>query len=170
MRDTNSLNKVILIGRLGKKPELTAIAQTGRQVAKFTMATNERYYNKTTRETKDKTEWHNIVVWGNQAEFCERYLDKGRQVVVEGKLRTRSWQGKDGNKRTTTEIEAENIVLLGKREDYGAGAEGGYEGRGPARSGAEYPEAESRDEGQDEGFPPDDDSGGGGKGGDDVPF
>lgn len=160
MRDTNSLNKVILIGRLGKKPEMSAIPQTGRQVAKFTMATNERFYNKATRETKDRTEWHNIVVWGNQAEFCERYLDKGRQVVVEGKLRTRSWQGKDGNKRTTTEIEAENIVLLGKREDYGAAA------AEPSEYGTRA-QAATEDE-----APPFDDSepGGGGGTGDDVPF
>jgi single-strand DNA-binding protein len=159
MRDTNSLNKVILIGRLGKKPEMRAVAQTGRQVARFTMATNERFYNKATRETKDRTEWHNIVVWGNQAEFCEKYLDKGRQVVIEGKLRTRSWQDKDGNKRTTTEIEAENIVLLGRREEYGAGAEASeYEARPPKEAEPDI-----------EGAPFDEPSGGSG-GDDDVPF
>ncbi|HVP90862.1 MAG TPA: single-stranded DNA-binding protein [Terriglobales bacterium] len=160
MRDTNSLNKVILIGRLGKKPEMRAVAQTGRQVARFTMATNERFFNKTTRETKDRTEWHNIVVWGNQAEFVEKYLDKGRQVVVEGKLRTRSWQDKDGNKRTTTEIEAENIVLLGRREGAGGGAEApDYEPRAPREAEPE-PEGPPFDEG----------SGGTGGGEDDVPF
>jgi single-strand DNA-binding protein len=160
MRDTNSLNKVILIGRLGRKPEMRAVAQTGRQVARFTMATNERFYNKATRETKDRTEWHNIVVWGNQAEFCEKYLDKGRQVVVEGKLRTRSWQDKDGNKRTTTEIEAENIVLLGRREEYGAGAESSeYEPRAPKEAEPDI-----------EGAPFDETSGGGSGGDDDVPF
>jgi single-strand DNA-binding protein len=162
MRDTNSLNKVILIGRLGKKPEMRYLPQKERQVARFTMATNERFFNKATRETKDRTEWHNIVVWGNQAEFCEKYLDKGRQVVVEGKIRTRSWQDKEGNKRTTTEIEAENIVLLGRREESGAGAEAPeYEPRGPSQA---EPEAE--------GTPFDDSSGGGSGGGgdDDVPF
>jgi len=160
MRDTNSLNKVILIGRLGKKPELRAVPQTGRQVARFTMATNERFFNKTTRETKDRTEWHNIVVWGNQAEFCEKWLDKGKQVVVEGKLRTRSWQDKDGNKRTTTEIEAENIVLLGRRDEYGAGAEPSeYEPRSPREV-----------EPEPEGAPFDDGSAGSGGGDDDVPF
>jgi single-strand DNA-binding protein len=133
MRDTNSLNKVILIGRLGKKPEMRYLPQKERQVARFTMATNERFFNTATRESRDRTEWHNIVVWGKQAEFCEKYLDKGRQVVVEGKLRTRSWQDKDGNKRTTTEIEAVNIVLLGRREEYGAGEEAPeYEPRGAA--------------------------------------
>ncbi len=160
MRDTNSLNKVILIGRLGKKPELRAVAQTGRQVARFTMATNEKFYNTTTGEKKDRTEWHNIVVWGNQAEFCEKWLDKGKQVVVEGKLRTREWLGKDGNKRTTTDIEAENIILLGRREESGAGAEASsYEPRAPREAEAE-PEGPPFDEG----------SGGTGGGEDDVPF
>ena len=123
MRDTNSLNKVILVGRLGQKPEIKYLPQKERQVAHFTLATNERFFNTTTREAKDRTEWHKIVVWGKQAEFCEKYLDKGKLILIEGKLRTRSWQDKDGNKRTTTEVEAENITLLGKREGYGAGGE-----------------------------------------------
>lgn len=117
MRDLNSLNKVILIGRLGQKPELRVLPQRDRQVARFTLATNERFFNSSTRETTDRTEWHRVVVWGKQAEFCEKYLDQGRQICLEGKIRTRSWQDRDGNKRTTTEIEAENITLLGKRED-----------------------------------------------------
>jgi single-strand DNA-binding protein len=159
MRDTNSLNKVILIGRLGKKPEMRAVPQTGRQVARFTMATNERFFNKATRETKDRTEWHNIVVWGNQAEFCEKYLDKGRQVVVEGKLRTRSWQDKEGNKRTTTEIEAESIVLLGRREEYSAGAATPeYESRGPSQAEGDID------------APPFEEPSGSSGGEDDVPF
>jgi single-strand DNA-binding protein len=123
MRDTNSLNKVILVGRLGQKPEIKYLPQKERQVAHFTLATNERFFNTTTREAKDRTEWHKIVVWGKQAEFCEKYLDKGKLILIEGKLRTRSWQDKDGNKRTTTEVEAENITLLGKREGSGPGAE-----------------------------------------------
>jgi single-strand DNA-binding protein len=154
MRDTNSLNRVILLGRLVRKPELRTIPQTGRPVANFTMATNERFFNKDTRETKDKTEWHRIVVWGPQAEFCERYLDKGRQVLVEGKLRTRSWQDRDGAKRSTTEIEAINITLIGSR------GEGAPEG---ARSGGYAPDPEAPSD-----FPGEDDSvGGTGEGGDD---
>jgi single-strand DNA-binding protein len=160
MRDTNSLNKVILIGRLGKKPEMRYLPQKERQVARFTMATNERFYNTATRETKDRTEWHSIVVWGKQAEFCEKFLDKGRQVVVEGKLRTRSWQDKDGNKRTTTEIEAENIVLLGRREEYGGAAEtSDFEPRRPKEAEPDV-----------EGPPFEETSGGSGGGEDDVPF
>jgi len=161
MRDTNSLNKVILVGRLGQKPEMKYLPQKERQVARFTLATNERFFNTATRESKDRTEWHKIGVWGKQAEFCEKYLDKGKLILIEGKLRTRSWQDKDGNKRTTTEIEAENITLLGKREEYGAAAEtreaepSDFEPRGGGPAGGE--------------FPPDDEPATGG-GDDDVPF
>ena len=116
MRDVNSLNKVILIGRLGQKPELRVLPQKDRSVARFSLATNERIFNPSTNESSVRTEWHKIVVWGKLAEFCERYLDQGKQILIEGKLRTRSWQDRDGNKRTTTEIEAQSIVLLGKRE------------------------------------------------------
>ena len=136
MRDRNSLNRVILLGRLGRKPELRTVAQTGRSVANFTLATNERFTDKNTRENKDRTEWHRIVVWGQLAEFCEKYLDKGRQVIVEGKLRTRTWQDRDGAKRSTTEIEATSIILVGSR-----GGEGGGMGEG-ARGGGFTPDAE----------------------------
>ena len=117
MRDINSLNKVTLIGRLGVKPELRYLPQTERPVAKFTMATNERYFNPSTNESDIRTEWHRIVTWGKLAEFCEKYLNPGKQIYLEGKLRTRSWQDREGNKRYTTEIEAQNITLLGKRDE-----------------------------------------------------
>ncbi|MEA2006513.1 MAG: single-stranded DNA-binding protein [Acidobacteriota bacterium] len=119
MRDINSLNKVLLIGRLGGKPELRYLPQTERAVARFTIATNEKYFNPSTNESDIRTEWHRIVAWGKLAEFCENYLTQGKQIYLEGKLRTRSWQDKEGNKRYTTEIEAQNIVFLGKREDQG---------------------------------------------------
>lgn len=117
MRDINSLNKVILIGRLGGKPELRYIPQLERPVARFTLATNERFFNRAANESNIRTEWHRVVVWGKLAEFCEKYLSQGRQVYVEGKLRTRAWQDREGNKRSTTEIEVQSIVLLGKREE-----------------------------------------------------
>jgi single-strand DNA-binding protein len=117
MRDINSLNKVILIGRLGGKPELRYLPQTERAVTNFSLATNERYFNPSTNESVDRTEWHRIVTWGKLAEFCEKYLNPGKQIYVEGKLRTRSWQDRDGNKRKTTEIEAQIITLLGKRDE-----------------------------------------------------
>lgn len=117
MRDINSLNKVILIGRLGQKPELRYIPQTDRAVARFTLATNERFFDRNKNESEIRAEWHRIVVWGKLAEFSEKYLTQGKQIYLEGKLRTRSWQDREGNKRYTTEIEAQNIVLLGRRED-----------------------------------------------------
>ncbi len=117
MRDKNSLNKVMLIGHLGKKPELTYLPKIERAVAKFTLATNERYFNPSTNESTDRTEWHKIVAWGKLAEFCEKYLDKGKQIYLEGKLRHRSYEDKDGNKIYATDVEAENITFLGKREE-----------------------------------------------------
>jgi single-strand DNA-binding protein len=117
MRDINSLNKVLLIGRLGGKPDLRYLPQNQRAIARFSIATNERLFNPTTNESKTRTEWHRVVAWGKLGEFCEKYLTQGKQVYIEGKLRTRSWQDRDGNKRSTTEIEAQSIVLLGRRED-----------------------------------------------------
>jgi single-strand DNA-binding protein len=163
MRDVNSLNRVILLGRLGQKPELRALPQTDNSLARFSLATNEKVFNRTTNESSDRTEWHKIVVWGKQAEFCEKYLDKGRQVLIEGKLRTRSWQDKDGNKRTTTEIEAQNVILVGsgpRREgdsDYGGGSGG---------------RPQQRDTGTIADFPGEDDAAGSGsgEGEDEVPF
>ncbi len=118
MRDINSLNKVILIGRLGQNPELRYLPQTERAVAKFSLATNERYFNPSTNESDIRAEWHRIVTWGKLAEFCEKYLNQGKQIYLEGKLRTRTWQDREGNKRSTTEIEAQNIILLGKRGEF----------------------------------------------------
>jgi len=116
MRDINSLNKVILIGHLGRQPDIRYVPQTERAVANFTMATNERYFNPKTNESDIRAEWHRIVAWGKLAEFCEKFLTQGKQVLVEGKLRTRNWQDREGNKRFTTEVHAQNIVLLGKKE------------------------------------------------------
>lgn len=131
------MNKVILIGRLGQNPELRYIPQTERAVANFTLATNEKYYNPTTKESDIRVEWHKIVVWGKQAEFCEKYLSQGKQILVEGKLRTRNWQDKEGNKRFTTEIHAQNIVFLGKRED--SAAEKDFEERDTSEFPSEKP-------------------------------
>lgn len=134
MRDINSLNRVLLVGRVGRKPELRYLPQKERAVANFTLATNERFFNPATREATDKTEWHRIVVWGKPAEFCEKYLSQGRQVLIEGKLRTRSWTDKEGGKRSTTEIEAQNIVLIGRRPD--AGEEEPFQPQPPATAAA----------------------------------
>lgn len=153
MRDINSLNKVTLIGRLGQNPEVRYLPQTERAVARFSLATNERFLNPKTNQSDDRTEWHRIVVWGKLAEFCEKFLIQGKQIYLEGKLRTRSWQDKDGNKRFTTEIEARNIILLGKKGD--VVEEQAY----PETKAA--PDFPAEDE-----TPPDKE----GEGGDDIPF
>ena len=110
-----SVNKVILIGRLGKDPELSYLP-SGQSVAKFTMATNRSYKDKT-GEWKEETDWHNIVAWGKTGETCAQYLKKGGQAYVEGRIQSRNWEDREGKKRTTTEIIAENVVLLGSRGD-----------------------------------------------------
>ena len=90
MRDINSLNKVTLIGRLGRNPEVRYLPQSERAIARFTLATNERYFNPSTNESDIRVEWHRIVAWGKLGEFCEKYLTQGKQIYLEGKLRTRS--------------------------------------------------------------------------------
>lgn len=106
-----SVNKVILIGRLGQDPELK-YTPSGTAVANFSLATSESWNDKSGQK-QDRTEWHRIVVWGKLAELCNQYLAKGRQAFVEGALQTRSWEGKDGNKRYTTEINARSVQFLG---------------------------------------------------------
>jgi single-strand DNA-binding protein len=123
MRDINSLNKVILIGRLGRPPEIRYLPQSERAIARFTLATNERYFNPSTNESDIRVEWHRIVAWGKLAEFCEKFLSQGKQICLEGKIRTRSWQDREGNKRFTTEIEANSIVLLGRKDEAERGEE-----------------------------------------------
>lgn len=105
------VNKVILIGNLGKDPEIRHL-ENGVAVANFTIATTESYKDRTTGERRDQTEWHNIVLWRGLAEVSEKYLKKGDSVYIEGKLRTRSWE-KDGVTRYTTEIVADNMTMLG---------------------------------------------------------
>ena len=106
-----SVNKVILIGNLGKDPELR-FTSTGSAVANFSIATSEQW-NDRDGNKQERTEWHNIVVWGKQGESCSQYLAKGRQVYVEGSIRTRSYDDKSGTKRYVTEIVAQRIRFLG---------------------------------------------------------
>ena len=110
------VNKVILVGNLGKDPEVRYL-EGGTAVANFSLATTETYKDKSGNKV-EQTEWHNVVVWRGLAEIAEKYLHKGSQVYVEGKLRTRSWDDKDGVKRYSTEIIADNMTMLGgKREE-----------------------------------------------------
>lgn len=114
------LNKVHLIGRVGKPVEIRTTDNS--KVASFTLATSERFKDRN-GEVKEQTEWHNIVVWGKLADVCEKYVQKGSTLYVEGKLRTRSWDDKDGNKRYITEILASAIQLLDKKENSSAPAD-----------------------------------------------
>jgi len=108
------VNKVILIGNLGKDPEVRHL-ENGTAVANFSMATSESYKDRNSGERKTITEWHNIVLWRGLAEVAEKYLKKGDQVYIEGKLKTRSWEDKDGSTRYTTEVVGDNMTMLGSR-------------------------------------------------------
>ena len=125
-----SVNKVILVGRLGRDPE-TRYTGGGQAVANFSVATDETYKDKN-GERQKRTEWHKIVVWGKQAEIAQQYLKKGSLIFIEGRIQSREWQDKEGQKRTSFEIVATNFRMLGGRGD-GAGSGGGSFGGG-ARS------------------------------------
>lgn len=118
-----SLNKVMLIGNLGKDPEVRYTA-AGQAVASFSIATSEKFKNRS-GEMEERTEWHNIVLWGRQAEIAKEYLAKGRTVFIEGRLQTRKWQDRDGKDRWSTEIVGDRMQLLGGRGEGGAGRQGG---------------------------------------------
>ena len=123
------VNKVILIGRLGADPEIR-YTPSGAEVATFRMATSESWTNKS-GEKEERTEWHRIVAWRGLAKICGEYLSKGKLVYIEGRLRTRSWEDRDGNKRSTTEIEATEMKMLGgigeqKGKDKDKEAEGDF--------------------------------------------
>ncbi len=141
-----SVNKVILVGNLGKDPELR-YTPSGAAVATFSIATSERYKDRDGQQ-QEKTEWHNIVVWRNLAEICGKYLHKGKQVYIEGKIQTRSYDDRDGNKRYITEIVADQMQMLGGR----GGDEGGYGQRdnsysqrgGDSRQGGQQPAAQAQ--------------------------
>ena len=123
-----SVNKVILVGNLGKDPELRYTA-SGTAVANFSLATTERYKDRD-GNSQEKTEWHNIVVWRQLAEICGKYLTKGKQVYLEGKIQTRSYDDRDGNKRYITEIVVDQMQMLGRAgDDNSGGGSGGYQRR-----------------------------------------
>jgi single-strand DNA-binding protein len=120
------VNKVILVGNLGKDPEVRYMP-SGSAAANVALATSESWKDKQTGEQKERTEWHNIVFFGRLAEIAGEYLKKGSQIYVEGSLRTRKWQDKNGNDRYTTEIVANEMQMLGSRGGGGGGGGGGYQ-------------------------------------------
>tara|TARA_R110002096_G_scaffold46751_6_gene125137 strand:- start:863 stop:1333 length:471 start_codon:yes stop_codon:yes gene_type:complete len=138
------INKVIVVGNVGADPE-TRYMPSGSAVTNLTVATNESWKDKQTGEKKERTEWHRVAMFNRLAEIAAEYLRKGSQVYIEGKLRTRKWQDKDGNDRYTTEIIADEMQMLGGRGgsggDFGGGSQGGSQGgsRGGSQGGGNAP-------------------------------
>ena len=128
------VNKVIIVGNLGGDPE-TRYMPSGSAVTNFTVATNESWKDKQTGEQKERTEWHKVAMFNRLAEIAAEYLRKGSQVYIEGKLRTRKWQGQDGQDRYTTEIIADEMQMLGGRG--GAGGGGSFGGGGGQQGGGQ---------------------------------
>jgi single-strand DNA-binding protein len=120
---SDGLNRVMLIGNLGQDPELR-FTTGGQAVLNLRIATNESYVNRD-GERQDRTEWHSVIIWGKRGEGLNKVLSKGKQIFVEGRLQTRSWDDKQGNKRYTTEVVATEIVLLGGNRGAGAGPSAG---------------------------------------------
>ena len=156
-----SVNKVILVGRLGRDPE-TRYTGGGSAVANFSVATDETFKDRN-GERQKRTEWHKIVVWGKQAEIAQQYLKKGSLVFIEGRIQSREWQDKEGQKRTSFEIVASNFRMLGGRGDSAGGGMGG----GASRGGDDFDQAHAGSSGGE-------DFGGGGAGpeisDEDIPF
>lgn len=147
LKMAEGVNRVILVGTLGFDPE-HRVTSTGQAMANLRLVTNESWFDKASGQRKESAEWHRVVVWGKTADLVKQYLHKGRQVFIEGRLRSREWE-KDGQKRTTTEVVANRVVFLGSRSDGTAPAaareeRSGY-GGGPGRDpgGTEEPPAES---------------------------
>jgi single-strand DNA-binding protein len=138
-----SVNKVILVGRLGRDPE-TRYTSSGQAVCNFTLATDETYKDRA-GERQKRTEWHRIVVWAKQAEIAQQYLRKGSLVYLEGRIQTRQWDDREGQKRTTTEIVATNFRMLGGRGDATAAAAGAGAGAGTDADVQSQPSSTSED-------------------------
>jgi single-strand DNA-binding protein len=133
-----SLNKVFLIGNLGADPEVR-FTPGGSAVANFRIATTETWNDKNTGERQERTEWHRIVVWGKQGENCGEFLKKGRPVHIEGKIQTREWEDKEGQKRFTTEIVADRVTFLGSRGEGGGGGRAGQNDDPPPLDDSDIP-------------------------------
>ncbi|QTR49544.1 single-stranded DNA-binding protein [Candidatus Thiothrix anitrata] len=161
------INKVILVGTLGKDPEVK-YTPSNMAIAHVSLATNDSYKDKATGEKKETTEWHRVVFFGRLGEIAGEYLRKGQQVYIEGKIRTRKWQGQDGQDRYTTEIVADDMQMLGGRQGGGMGA-GSYDeaprssnnGGGYASAPAPQPSAAPQSSHNERGFEDFDD---------DIPF
>ena len=139
-----SVNKVILVGRLGRDPE-TRYTGSGQAVANFSVATDESYKDRN-GERQKRTEWHRITAWGKLAEICQQYLKKGTMVYIEGRIQSREWQDKEGQKRTSFEIVANNFRMLGGRAEGAAAAGAGGTGGSASRGGDDFDQSAPAEE------------------------
>lgn len=158
----SGVNKVTLIGNLGKDPEIRYTPQ-GTAVANFSIATSEQWTDKNSGEKKQRTEWHRVVFWGNQAEIIGQYLTKGRQVFIEGKLQTRKWTDNNNVDRYTTEVIGKEFLMLGTRSNGGGANQQGQQ----TPQGQGFPQQNNNAGG---GFQPNEYSGLPGGMDDDIPF
>jgi single-strand DNA-binding protein len=169
MANKRSINRVILVGNVGREPEITHVPSLAKDVAKFSVATTEVFMDKKTNQFMDQTEWHNIVAWGYTAKKVERDVHKGSLVLVEGKIKTRKWKDKNDQDRWTTEIAADSVVSLdrtGREAPYspGGGMQSGYGGggagpmSGPGPGDYPYMEPQAPPEMQIDDIPYDEDS------------
>ncbi len=150
-----SLNKVLLLGNLGKDPEVR-YTSSGRAVATFTLATSQQWRDQDGND-QERTEWHRVVAWGRLGEICGEYLSKGKQVFIEGRIQSREWEDQEGNKRTTVEIIANDMIMLGGGSSYqsrepgeGQRRQPSSQSRGPAQTG-------KKENGRSQPPPPEDD-------------
>lgn len=157
------INKVILVGNLGADPD-TRYMPSGKAVTNIRIATSESWKDKQTGDMQERTEWHGIVLYDKLGEIAAEYLKKGSQVYIEGSLRTRKWQDKEGKDRYTTEIIAQNMQMLGGRAGGGGGGGGGFGDDEQPRRAPSRPQQNERS------APPPADDGGGGGFDDDIPF
>ena len=161
-----SINKVILVGNVGKDPEVHYVEEN-LPVARFPLATSDKgYKTKDGRQIPDRTEWHNVVVWRRLAEVVEKYVKKGTQLYLEGKIKTRSYEDKDGIKRYSTEIVVDVLQLLGSRSDNPASATPGNSGESSSAGAPTLPKSGSNDTHQGQNNPADSSS----DNSDDLPF
>lgn len=138
---SRGLNKVMIIGHLGRDPEMR-YTPSGRPVTSFSVATS-RNWTTAEGERRSETEWFNVVAWGSLAEICNQYLKKGQQVYIEGRMQTRRWEDEEGNKRSSTEVVAREMIMLGERREKAEGeAEGGTEPPGNAEAEVNYPHSD----------------------------
>ena len=129
------VNKVIIVGNVGRDPEVR-FTKAGTAVATFSVATSERFKDRD-GQPQERTEWHRVVAWAQLADICGKYLRKGKQVYIEGRLQTRDWEDKDGHKRYTTEVVANVMQMLGRREDDGGGSSDDSYSRGSGGGGSD---------------------------------